>query len=171
MAIKCPACGHEEPEGTQYCGECGQDMLGAPATPSPQPAVQTPVQTPGAPAAPVQVQPQAAAQVAAKAKLLLKRFGASTGEEIPIMGDVLIGRSDPDTGAFVDIDLSSLPEASFVSRKHAKIYQKEGQWYIEDMGSTNGTYVNRGPRLTAPQPLKDGDEILIGKAYFIFKVG
>jgi pSer/pThr/pTyr-binding forkhead associated (FHA) protein len=49
---------------------------------------------------------------------------------------------------------------------------RDGQYIIEDLGSTNGTFVNRGHRL-APgdrQPLKDGDEIIVGKTFLRFRV-
>ncbi|MCF6191980.1 MAG: FHA domain-containing protein [Candidatus Hydrothermae bacterium] len=104
-----------------------------------------------------------------KGRLLVRRHGRFTGEEIDIEGDVIIGKFSPETGP-VDVDLSFFPEAPYISRRHARIYQREdGKFVIEDLGSINGTYVNRGPRIVAPTVLNDGDEIALGNAQFIFK--
>jgi pSer/pThr/pTyr-binding forkhead associated (FHA) protein len=63
------------------------------------------------------------------------------------------------------------PEAK-VSRKHALIRIDAGKITIEDIGSLNGTYVNRQPRLQpgSPLALKDGDEIIIGKTFLKLSV-
>jgi len=54
----------------------------------------------------------------------------------------LIGRADPASGSFADIDLSSLDPHSTVSRYHARIIFDHHQFYIEDLGSRNGTAIN-----------------------------
>jgi pSer/pThr/pTyr-binding forkhead associated (FHA) protein len=59
---------------------------------------------------------------------------------------------------------------SFVSTKHARIYQTDQGWLIEDMGSTNGTFVNK-VKVVAPTPLKVGDEIRLGKTTIEVKRG
>ena len=51
---------------------------------------------------------------------------------------------------------------TYASTKHARIWRSEDGWMIEDLGSTNGTLVNK-LKVLAPQPLKVGDEIRIGK--------
>lgn len=61
----------------------------------------------------------------------------------------------------------SLPD-EFASNLHAKIYQAEGRFYIEDLGSTNGTYVN-GRRINYPTELRGGDSIKIGRTEMIFR--
>jgi predicted component of type VI protein secretion system len=70
----------------------------------------------------------------------------------------------------VDLD-SDDPEAK-VSRRHARITLRDGRYFLEDMGSTNGTFVNRGKRLLPGQlqPLLDGDEIIVGKTFLRFHV-
>jgi pSer/pThr/pTyr-binding forkhead associated (FHA) protein len=50
---------------------------------------------------------------------------------------------------------------TFVSQEHARIFAKDGSWYVEDLGSTNGTFVNE-QRLAAPAMLTSGDRIRVG---------
>jgi len=58
------------------------------------------------------------------------------------------------------------------SRRHAEVTQDGEAWLVTDLGSTNGTFVNRGRRLLpgAPQVLTDGDEIIVGKTFLRFKI-
>ena len=51
---------------------------------------------------------------------------------------------------------------SYVSQSHARIFSRDDQYLVEDLGSTNGTYVNRR-KITAPTELHRGDQIKIGK--------
>ncbi len=56
----------------------------------------------------------------------------------------------------------TIPDAS-VSHKHARVYHSDGEWYVEDLGSTNGTFVNDRP-LTRPVVLRPGDTLTIGRS-------
>jgi pSer/pThr/pTyr-binding forkhead associated (FHA) protein len=51
---------------------------------------------------------------------------------------------------------------TYVSSFHARIFDRDGQWFVEDLGSTNGTYLNQR-RLTAPSELRAGDKVKLGK--------
>ena len=51
---------------------------------------------------------------------------------------------------------------SYVSSFHARIFNRDGSWYIEDLGSTNGTYLNQR-KLTSPAELQAGDHVRLGK--------
>jgi pSer/pThr/pTyr-binding forkhead associated (FHA) protein len=112
----------------------------------------------------------------AQARLLAMRYGAPTGEEIPLFGQrLVVGRFDPETGP-VDVDLSEAAESGHISRQHGELYREDdGAWVVRDLGSTNGVFVKSGddssfgPRITAPRPLNDGDEVAFGDARFIFK--
>jgi hypothetical protein len=106
------------------------------------------------------------------AKLVIHR-GRSVGKEFPMCEDEShIGRWDADGGIFPDVDLDSDDPEAKVSRRHARITRRGGQYYIEDLGSTNGTFVNRGRRLLPGdrQPLRDGDEVIVGKTFLKFHV-
>jgi pSer/pThr/pTyr-binding forkhead associated (FHA) protein len=52
-------------------------------------------------------------------------------------------------------------EDTFVSQQHARIFDRSGDWYVEDLGSTNGTFVNE-QKLVAPAMLTPGDKIRVG---------
>jgi hypothetical protein len=55
----------------------------------------------------------------------------------------------------------ALPDDTYVSQLHARVFARGGQVYVEDLGSTNGTYVN-GHRVTAPTPMHKGDSLQVG---------
>jgi len=119
-----------------------------------------------APAAPAPSAPAAAA-AAFKAKFTVIR-GGRKGQEFPLEdGNNLIGRWDPETGSFPEVDLDADDPEAKISRKHALCRIENGKITVEDIGSLNGTYVNRGQRLQpgSPADLKNGDEIIIGKTF------
>ena len=152
---------------------------GASATDAAPPASAPPAPSAGDSSAPAPA-PSASAPSGApagqRARLVIKRFGAPTGDEIPLLGErLMVGRFDPETGP-VDIDLSSAPEAEHISRQHGELYREaDGRWFVRDLGSTNGVFVKGqaatsfGPRITAPQPLANGDEVAFGNARFLFR--
>ncbi len=110
--------------------------------------------------------------LAPHAKLVIHR-GRSVGKEFPMCEEEShIGRWDADGGIFPDVDLDSDDPEAKVSRRHARITRRAGQYYIEDLGSTNGTFVNRQRRLLPGdrQPLRDGDEVIVGKTFLKFHV-
>ena len=83
-----------------------------------------------------------------------------------------IGRWDADGGVFPDVDLDADDPEAKVSRRHARITLKNGEYFVEDLGSTNGTFVNRGKRLLPGQlqPLRESDEIIVGKTFLRFHI-
>ncbi|MHB9133261.1 MAG: FHA domain-containing protein [Armatimonadota bacterium] len=83
----------------------------------------------------------------------------TTGREFQLFVPLEIGR-----GSTCDI---SIPN-TFVSKVHARVWQQDGYWYLEDTGSTNGSLVNDQP-ITAPHRLAVGDTILIGDTKFSVK--
>lgn len=148
-----------------------------PPTSSSSAAAASPTAPAAAPAADLGAQPKApTVSASAQARLLAVRYGAPTGDEIPLIGQrLVVGRFDPETGP-VDIDLSESAESGHISRQHGELYREgDGSWMVRDLGSTNGVFVKGGdaasfgPRITAPRPLQDGDEVAFGNARFIFK--
>ncbi len=106
------------------------------------------------------------------ANLIIER-GASIGTEFPLSSDESnIGRWDADNGIFPDVDLDAYDPEAKVSRKHARILLQNDGYLLEDLGSTNGTFVNRGRRLIPGNPhrLNDGDEIIVGKTFLRFRI-
>ena len=54
------------------------------------------------------------------------------------------------------------PEDTYISQQHARIFERNGSWVVEDLGSTNGTYLNQ-QKVTVPSQISPGDRIRVGK--------
>ncbi|MFM7201676.1 MAG: HD domain-containing phosphohydrolase [Myxococcota bacterium] len=89
-------------------------------------------------------------------KLVVVR-GPTAGLEYPVRGDILIGR-DPRAQVIV--------AQREVSAQHARLTQVGERYFIEDLGSRNGTYLNTHP--IQRHPVEDGDEIVVGRTAFRF---
>ena len=85
-------------------------------------------------------------------------------------GDTLVGRADPVTGITPDVDLTPLDPQRSTSRRHAKIYQMGGTFYLmEEIGVMNGTFVNDKRLATgAPVALQNGDVLKFGLVSLTF---
>lgn len=197
--IICKVCATQNPEGAQYCEGCGVELTAdvaatkpthTPATPdapveAPAEASPTSAEPASSPAAsPTVTQdlgvgetPAASPEGAFRpARLTLKRFGALTSEVIPLQGPrLVVGRFDASTGP-VEIDLTGVPGAENISRRHAELYFEGGAWKVRDLGSTNGVFVKRAgeetysPRLVEPTPLHSGDELAFGNVIAVFEL-
>ncbi len=133
----------------------------APKSEAPTGELNKPAAAPAVPAAP------AAVVGAFKAKFVVVR-GGRKAQEFPLEdGNNLIGRWDPETGSFPEVDLDADDPEAKISRKHALCRIENGKITVEDIGSLNGTYVNRGQRLQpgSPADIKNGDEVIIGKTF------
>jgi CRP-like cAMP-binding protein len=86
-------------------------------------------------------------------------------------GDTLVGRTDPVTGITPDIDLTPLDPQRSTSRRHAKLYQMGGHFYVmEEIGVMNGTFVNDNRVATGtPVPLQSGDTVKFGLVTLTFQ--
>lgn len=87
-------------------------------------------------------------------------------------GESLIGRMDPNRGIRPEVDLSKYDPAARVSRRHAKIIARDAQFFIEDLGSANGTFINGNKKLPQGQlhALVSGDELKLGETMLKFVV-
>jgi hypothetical protein len=149
LARHCPECGFVVTEGANYCQRCGayvgaREESGEDATTA---TYMIDEQT--GELKPVDVGDVAAASGA----LVIRSGGGRVGQSFPLEGERLtIGRS-PDAEIFLD-DVT-------VSRDHAVLVRRAGDWFLDDSGSLNGTYVNR--RRIESHKLVDGDELQVGK--------
>ena len=189
--IKCQSCGKENLDRAQFCEECGSRLSlaatsGQHRVPSyVPPAVSNPgvrisnITSVGIP--PLVEHSQAKKENASNgpdpgksshARLTIER-GDSINTEFNLSAEEsYIGRWDADNGIFPDVDLDAHDPDAKVSRRHARIIFRNGTYTIEDLGSTNGTFINRGRRLLPgnPQVLNEGDEIIVGKTFLRFHI-
>jgi len=149
----CPACGTEVEAGDAFCSACGY-------------ALQAPLKPAEAPAA-----PPVAAPVAAGPRLVI----ADSGAEIPLPAEaeILVGREDPVSGIYPQVDLTPHGgEEGGVSRQHARIIVEGGSYFVEDLDSTNFTFVNKQKLASKTrQPVADGDEIRFGRITAVLRTG
>ncbi len=160
--IECPSCGHLHRPGTLFCSECGVYLLtGGPLRTEPLPESDLPATR----ADPWESGEKGSAAEAQRETLLIIVPPSGRQLTLPAEGEAVIGRLDATRGVFPNVDLT--PEGGLeggVSRRHARIHKQKSQYFIEDLGSANGTFLN-GQRLTPylPHPLHDGDELQLGR--------
>ncbi|OGW55871.1 MAG: hypothetical protein A2Z46_06395 [Nitrospirae bacterium RBG_19FT_COMBO_55_12] len=138
--MRCKECDMENIDGALFCEECGAKL-----------DMREPLQ-------------DTAVETGSGSQLVLTSKDGSK-LDIPAKDEVVIGRDDPVSEVFPDLDLTDLGGMdSGVSRKHAIIHRTGAEYTIEDLESTNGTYVNK-KRIQphVPQAIKAGDELRFGK--------
>ena len=146
--VYCPECGFQNPEAANYCSKCGA-LLHAP-----EPSEQTQSFSPDEGDELAELEELGLEGPA----LVVRSGGGRAGETFVPQGErTTIGRS-PDCPVFLD-DVT-------VSRRHAVLLERDGRWFVEDLGSLNGTFVNR--RRVESSELSDGDELQIGKYRLTF---
>ena len=147
--IYCPECGFQNPEAANYCSKCGALLH------TPELAEQTQTFSPDDGVDSVAELDDLGVEGPA---LVVRSGGGRAGETFVPQGErTTIGRS-PDCPVFLD-DVT-------VSRRHAELVERDGRWFVEDLGSLNGTFVNR--RRVESSELSDGDELQIGKYRLTF---
>ena len=155
MAQHCPECGFANADGANYCQRCGAFL--AHSEPPP-----------GATTATYKVSETGEFEeidlndvVSRGAALVIRAGGGRAGESFPLEGDRLTVGRRPDSDIFLD-DIT-------VSRDHAVLVRRGRDYYLDDCGSLNGTYVNRH-RIESHR-LSDGDELQVGKYKLAFLGG
>jgi CRP-like cAMP-binding protein len=98
----------------------------------------------------------------------------ASGREFPLnaIGETMVGRIDPVTGIAPDIDLTGIDTSRSSSRRHAKIFVADGEYYvIEEIGTMNGTFVN-GKKIPTGDPvqLRSTDEVKFGLCPLQFRL-
>ena len=152
MAQHCPECGFANADGANYCQRCGAFLAQSEASPS----TTTQSYRPGETGDIEEIQlPDVAGR---GATLVIRAGGGRAGETFVINGDRLTVGRRPDSDIFLD----DIP----VSRDHAILVRRGSDYYLDDCGSLNGTYVNR--RRIESHRLTDGDELQVGKYKLTF---
>ncbi len=142
--IYCPECGFQSPESASYCARCGallaRDAAGETTMSLDPDEIDAVPESIDGPA------------------LVVRSGGGRAGESFEAIGDhALIGRS-PECDVFLD-DVT-------VSRRHAELTREGSVFTIRDLGSLNGTFVNK--RRIESSALEDDDEVQIGKYRMTF---
>ncbi len=156
--IICPSCSTENLLGTLFCVECGTYLpSGGPLRTEPLPEERENSEK-GRGTRPAEVSSDAALKIELEISKSERRVMLTADT------DVLLGRLDAAHGIFPEIDLT--PEGSLedgVSRRHARIFLEDTQLVVEDLDSTNGTFIN-DKRLEpyVSRPIHDGDTLRLG---------
>ncbi len=153
MALHCPECGFANADGANYCARCGAFLAGA--DPAEVGATTASFHISGDS---LEFDALPLGAPGSGATLIIRAGGGRAGESFELVHDrVTVGRR-PDSDVFLD-DVT-------VSRDHAVLVQRGDDYYLDDCGSLNGTYVNR--RRIESHRLGDGDELQIGKYKLAF---
>jgi hypothetical protein len=156
MALHCTECGFVNTEGANYCQRCGALLPRAEGSgvAGGEPVTATYRIDETGELVPVEMEEV----IAHGPALVIRAGGGRVGESFAVDGERMsIGRR-PEAEVFLD-DVT-------VSRDHALLIRRGDSWYLDDCGSLNGTYVNRG-RIESHR-LEEGDEVQIGKYKLTF---
>ncbi len=161
--IKCPFCGATHVANTVFCSDCGNYLLESDQRKT-DPLEKSELAGGGAAVADTDVDVSPPAKV--DPLFLRLKIGKKKREvEVSLDKDVHIGRVDPTSTVFPEVDLTNDEDAiKSVSRRHARIFMDDNVIKLEDLGSINGTRVN-GRKLDPylPKILSNGDIIQLGR--------
>ena len=147
--MHCSECGFANAEGANYCQKCGAFLAAEAETDDEQHTTAAYELDETGDLVPVDIHEA----VAEGATLAIRSGGGRAGEVFGLDGEqMMIGRS-PDAAVFLD-DVT-------VSRNHALLVRRRDGLYVDDLGSLNGTYVNR--HRIESHKLQNGDELQVGK--------
>ncbi|WP_311203368.1 FHA domain-containing protein [Streptomyces gossypii] len=166
----CPRCGNRVTESSRFCSNCGAPLRGAaPVSEGPSETTSTisisgleayDSEATGQHMLPLPPEAQAAVEALPMGSaLLVVRRGPNSGSRFLLDGDLTTAGRHPQSDIFLD-DVT-------VSRRHVEFRRGQGGFTVADVGSLNGTYVNR-ERIDTGIPLANGDEVQIGKYRVVF---
>ena len=162
--VYCTTCGEASPDGSRFCAHCGTPLprrtadRGSDTTST----IATVVTDADSEAAEVLAADQAAvASLPPGSALLAVLRGPNAGSRFLLNSDLILVGRHPDSDIFLD-DVT-------VSRRHAEFYRSAASFSVRDVGSLNGTYVNR--ERIEEAVLADGDEVQVGKFRLVFLLG
>jgi pSer/pThr/pTyr-binding forkhead associated (FHA) protein len=148
---KCPRCGHQNPLNANFCSSCGADLEHGPDH-NTTVTVAVPVE---GPAEDLQVEMD---DIPAGVGMLVVTRGPNSGSRFALDEPLVTAGRHPDSAIFLD-DIT-------VSRRHAEVRKVADGYRVADVGSLNGTYLNR--HRVEEADLHDGDELQIGTFKLVF---
>jgi len=162
-SVYCTQCGHVNPDGARFCSYCGTPLTGSAPGEHVGETTST-ISLAGSEATELDQSEELAADLAAvealpagTALLVVKR-GPNAGSRFLLDNDLTTAGRHPESDIFLD-DVT-------VSRRHAEFYRRGSFFTVRDVGSLNGTYVNR-ERIEEAE-LSGGDEVQVGKFRLVF---
>jgi pSer/pThr/pTyr-binding forkhead associated (FHA) protein len=154
--VFCNQCGHRNPGNSNFCSSCGAplDVRGEEHT-----ITLLPAEDVADPSGDVAIDVD---EIPAGSGVLLVKRGPGAGSRFVLDEMVVSAGRHPESDIFLD-DVT-------VSRRHAEIVRQGDRYIVRDVGSLNGTYVNR-ERIETEAPLNNGDELQIGRFKLVFLRG
>ena len=151
--VFCNQCGHRNPGNSNFCSSCGAplDVRGEEHT-----ITLAPVDDAVDPSDEISV---ALDELPEGSGMLLVKRGPGAGSKYVLEQDVVTAGRHPESDIFLD-DVT-------VSRRHAEVVKTADGYAVRDVGSLNGTYLNR-ERIEAEVPLANGDEVQVGRFKLVF---
>jgi pSer/pThr/pTyr-binding forkhead associated (FHA) protein len=151
----CTQCGHRNPGNARFCASCGTqlDQSGG----EEHTITLTPVDADTAEEMDLGIE-----DIPEGAATLVVTRGPGAGSRFLLDADIVRAGRHPDSDIFLD-DVT-------VSRHHAEVVRRGGSFAVRDVGSLNGTYVNR-TRIEDEASLETGDEVQIGRFKLVFLTG
>ncbi len=153
----CPACGFQMAEGARFCAMCGERLAVGEST-----TTMAPLEDQTLTNDLNSEEIGAIDALPAGSALLVVLKGPGAGSRFLLHDAHVVAGRDPQCAIFLD-DIT-------VSRSHVAFTRDQGSYLIEDLGSLNGTYVNRH-LLKGPTLLRNGDEVQIGKYRMVIFLG
>jgi hypothetical protein len=155
--VFCNKCGHRNPAGSNFCSSCGAVLEHA----SGEDTTITFLPGEGTSEAPEEDVSVSLEEVPEGMGMLVVKRGPNAGSRYLLDNEVTQAGRHPDSDIFLD-DIT-------VSRRHAEFVRQGTGYVVRDVGSLNGTYLNR--RRIEDEPMSHGDEVQIGKFKLVFLAG